>query len=80
LSQEFDPLVAEWVAFVRNPNFNLVEKCLKFAQIIEYPELQIEDYIKRISKIGYSLKESISDVKNPTYLISMLNEKTSESK
>ena len=74
MSQEFDPLVAEWVAFVRNPNFNLVEKCLKFAQIIEYPELQIEDYIKRISKIGYSLKESISDVKNPTYLISMLNE------
>ena len=74
MSQEFDPLVAEWVSFVRNPNFNLVEKCLKFAQIIEYPELQIEDYIKRISKIGYSLKESISDVKNPTYLISMLNE------
>ena len=74
MSQEFDPLVAEWVAFVRNPNFNLVEKCLKFAQIIEYPDLEIEDYIKRISKIGYSLKESISDVKNPTYLISMLNE------
>jgi regulator of sirC expression with transglutaminase-like and TPR domain len=74
LSQEFDPLVAEWVSFVRNPNFNLVEKCLKFAQIIEYPDLEIEDYIKRISKIGYSLKESISDVKNPTYLISMLNE------
>lgn len=74
MSQEFDPLVAEWVSFVRNPNFNLVEKCLKFAQIIEYPDLEIEDYIKRISKIGYSLKESISDVKNPTYLISMLNE------
>ncbi len=30
--------------------------------------------LKKISIIGKSLKESISDVKNPTYLISMLNE------
>jgi|TARA_B100001105_G_scaffold103688_1_gene83163 regulator of sirC expression with transglutaminase-like and TPR domain len=74
LSEKFDPLVAEWVSFVRNPNFNLIEKCLKFAQLIEYPDLQVENYIKKINQIGMSLKESISDVKNPTYLISMLNE------
>ena len=42
--------------------------------ILEYPDLIIEDYIKKINQIGLSLKESISDVKNPTYLISMLNE------
>ena len=30
--------------------------------------------IKKINQIGMSLKESISDVKNPTYLISILNE------
>jgi regulator of sirC expression with transglutaminase-like and TPR domain len=74
LEEQFDPLVGEWLSFVKNPNFNLVEKCLKFAQILEYPDLDIDEYIKKINRIGKSLKESISDVKNPTYLISMLNE------
>ena len=74
MSEKFDPFVAEWFSFVKNPNFNLVEKCLKFAQLLEYPDLAIEDYIKKINHIGLSLKESINDVKNPTYLISMLNE------
>lgn len=74
MKEEFDPFVAEWVAFVKNPNFNLVEKCLKFSQILEYPELNVEEYIIKIKEIGMSLKESLSDVKNPTYLISMLNE------
>lgn len=71
---KFDPLVAEWISFVTNPNFNLVEKCLKFAQILEYPDLNIEEYIQKINQMGLSLKESTSDVKNPTYLISILNE------
>lgn len=74
MSREFDPFVAEWFSFVKNPNFNLVEKCLKFSQMLEYPDLDVEQYVKKISKIGMSLKESVSDVKNPTYLISMLNE------
>ena len=74
MEEKFDPYVAEWVSFVNNPNFNLVEKCLKFAQILEYPDLNIDAYIQKINRIGMSLKESINDVKNPTYLISMLNE------
>lgn len=74
MEEEFDPFVAEWLSSVKNPNFNLVEKCLKFAQILEYPNLDVEQYIQKINRIGMSLKESISDVKNPTYLISMLNE------
>jgi len=74
LEEKFDPFVAEWMSFVKNPNFNLVEKCLKFAQLLEYPELDVDEYIKKIIIIGKSLKESVSDVKNPTYLISMLNE------
>jgi len=73
LSKEFDPFVAEWFSFVKNPNFNLVEKCLKFSQLLEYPDLDVEKYIKKINRIGVSLKESINDVKNPAYLISMLN-------
>jgi regulator of sirC expression with transglutaminase-like and TPR domain len=74
LKEEFDPFVAEWCSFIKNPNFNLVEKSLKFAQILEYPDLNVDEYIQKINEIGKSLKESISDVKNPTYLISMLNE------
>jgi len=74
LEEKFDPFVAEWFSCVKNPNFNLVEKCLKFAQILEYPDLNVDEYIQKIEEIGKTLKESISDVKNPTYLISMLNE------
>ncbi len=74
MQEKFDPYVAEWVSFVKNPNFNLVEKCLKFAQLLEYPDLNIDAYIQKINRIGMSLKESINEVKNPTYLISMLNE------
>lgn len=74
MQEKFDPYIAEWVSFVKNPNFNLVEKCLKFAQLLDYPELNINAYIQEINRIGMSLKESINDVKNPTYLISMLNE------
>ncbi len=74
MKEEFDPFVAEWCSFIKNPNFNLVEKSLKFAQILEYPDLNVDEYIQKINEIGKSLKESISDVKNPTYLISMLNE------
>ena len=74
MDEKFDPFVAEWISFVKNPNFNLIEKCLKFSQILEYPDLNIEEYINKINRNGMSLKESISDIKNPTYLISMLNE------
>ena len=74
MQEKFDPFVAEWLSFVRNPNFNLVEKCLKFTQILEQQNLDIEQYIQKISQMGLTLKESTNDVKNPTYLVSILNE------
>lgn len=74
MQEKFDPAVAEWISFVGNPNFNLVEKCLKFAQILEYPELDVDKYISKINHMGRSLKESTAHAKNRTYLISMLNE------
>jgi regulator of sirC expression with transglutaminase-like and TPR domain len=52
----------------------LIEKCLKLAQIIEYPELNVSKYIEKINEMGNSLKIKIGEVKNPTYLISVLNE------
>ena len=41
MNEKFDPFVSEWASFVNNPNHNLIEKCLKLAQILEYPELDI---------------------------------------
>ena len=73
-TKKFDPFVSEWVSFVKNPNHNLIEKCLKLAQILEYPELDISKYIQKIRELGNSLKLKIGAGKNPTYLISMLNE------
>ncbi|MEM3144058.1 MAG: transglutaminase-like domain-containing protein [Candidatus Nitrosotenuis sp.] len=74
MSQKFDPFVAEWISYSSDPKFNLVEKCLKLAQLLEYPDLQIQDEVGKINAIATSLKVILSDVKNPTYLISMLNE------
>src|SRR3990170_2758828 len=34
LNEKFDPFVAEWTSFVKNPNHNLVEKCLKLGEIL----------------------------------------------
>ncbi len=73
-AEKFDPFVSEWISFSKNPNYNLIEKCLKLAQIIEYPELNVSKYIEKINEMGNSLKIKIGKVKNPTYLISVLNE------
>jgi len=74
MSEKFDPFVAEWKAFATNPNLTLVEKCLKLAQILEYPELDVSKYIEKLNEIGETLKSSINKIENPTYKISMLNE------
>ena len=72
--EKSDPFISEWMSFSKNPNYNLIEKCLKLAQILEYPELNISKYIKKINEMGDSMKIKIGEVKNTTYLISVLNE------
>ena len=52
MEEKFDPFVAEWISFVKNPNFNMVEKSLKFAQLLEFPDLEVDEFIKKISIIG----------------------------
>lgn len=74
MSQDFDPIIADWVSFISNPRYTLVEKCLKLAQTLEYPDLNISEYVQKLSIMGKPLRYSLTDVKNPTYLISMLNE------
>ena len=72
--EKFEPFILEWISFSKSPNHNLLEKSLKLAQILEYPELDIPKYIRKIDEIGNSLKLKTGNKKNPTYLISMLNE------
>ena len=70
----FDPTVAEWISYAKNPRYTLVEKCLKIAQTLEFPDLSISDYVQKINSLGEGLRNHVSEVKNPTYLVSMLNE------
>ena len=74
MNEKFDPLVAEWASFAKNPNFSLVEKCLKLAQVLEYPDLNISQYITKLNDYGRSLKLAINQNDTPTYCISILNE------
>jgi regulator of sirC expression with transglutaminase-like and TPR domain len=68
------PFVSEWKTCVSNPKLNLIEKCLKLAQILEYPNLDITKEIEKIHDLGITLKNSIVESKNSTYKISLLNE------
>ena len=73
-AEKSEPFVSEWISFSKNSKYNLIEKSLKLAQILEYPDLNIPKYIEKINEIGNSLKLKINEVKNSTYLISKLNE------
>lgn len=70
----FDPFVQEWISFASSPRYTLVEKCLKMAQTLEFPGLALDQYVQKLNLLGHGLRDAVSDVKNPTYLVSMLNE------
>ena len=74
MSKELDPFVAEWVTFATSPQYNIVEKCLKIAEIVEFPNLSVSEYTQKLNQMGEELRDFLSDSKNLTYLISMLNE------
>ena len=67
-------LVSEWKSYVNSENYNLIEKCLKLVQILEYPELDISKEIEKIKELGIRFRNRITESKNPTYIISLLNE------
>ena len=67
-------LISEWSSFVNNVDYNLIEKCLKLAQILEYPDLDISMEIEKLKEIGVNFRNRITESKNPTYAISLLNE------
>ncbi len=71
---EFDPFIEEWIFYAKSSQYSLVEKCLKIAKILEFSDLDMTQYIKKLNCMGDQLRNSVSEVKNPTYLVSMLNE------
>ena len=64
MSQDFDPVVADWISFAKNPTYTVVEKCLKLSQTLEYPDLSISDYVQKLNAMGEDLKNSLSEIKN----------------
>ena len=74
MSSESNSFVSEWKTCFSNHKLNLIEKCLKLAQILEYPNLDITKEIEKIHELGITLKNSIVESKNSTYKISLLNE------
>ena len=74
MNGELDPVISKWVSFVKDPSINLIQKCLKMSQLLEYPDLDVQKYINKIGEIGESIKNSIPENNNPKYRLSLLNE------
>ena len=74
MNESSDPLILEWTSVVKDPNFTLIQKCLKMAQLLEYPDLDIKKYIQKIHDIGVSIKNAVPQNNNPKFRLSMLNE------
>jgi len=70
----FDPFAAEWISYAKSPQYTLVEKCLKLSQMLEFPNLDISEYVQKLGSFEQGLRDHVSDVKNPIYQVSMLNE------
>ena len=74
MNERLDPFISKWISVVKDPSFNLIEKCLKMSQLLEYPDLDLEKYIQKINDIGKSVKNVIPENDNPKYRLSLLNE------
>ena len=50
MSDEFDPsFIEEWELYAKSLSHNLIEKCLKLAQMLEFPELNISEYVEKLT-------------------------------
>jgi regulator of sirC expression with transglutaminase-like and TPR domain len=70
----FDPFAAEWISYAKSPQYTLVEKCLKLSKMLEFPNLDIPECVQKLRSLEQGLRDHVSDIKNPIYLVSMLNE------
>ena len=47
----FDPFLAEWQPYATDPQYSLAEKSLKLAQLVEYPDLDITEYVGKLASL-----------------------------
>ncbi len=52
----FDPFLAEWGSVATDPRYGLVEKSLKMAQLLEYPDLEVARYVAELAGLGESFR------------------------
>lgn len=69
----FDPRVAEWASFASDPGFNLAEKSLKMAQLLQYPDLDVDAYVRKIRVMGCQFRERAGGADDAEHAIHMLN-------
>lgn len=53
---DFDPFLAEWKSIATNSRYSLVERSLKMAQLLEYPDLDVSKSIADLAKLRESFK------------------------
>lgn len=70
---DFDPFAAEWITHAKSSQFSLIEKLFKLSQILEFPDLDISQYLEKIRIFQNELMDYTSEKKNPVYQVSMLN-------
>ena len=70
---DFDPFLAEWAAFAASARHSLVERGLKMAQLLEYPDLDIAAYAARIAAMRESFRLDVDRARGPTGAIGALN-------
>lgn len=68
----FDPVLAEWKSFATNTHHGLVEKCLKMAQLLEYPDLDVSKYVSDLRALRESFRLDLDANSDPTSRIKAL--------
>lgn len=48
---KFDPVLAEWASVAGDQSSTLVQKSLKMAQLLEYPDLDVSEYVKKLDNL-----------------------------
>ena len=74
MNEDLDLLVLQWISIVKTQDDTLIEKCLKMAKLLEYPNLDVQTYVEKVNEIGQVIKNVIPKSDNPKYLLSLLNE------
>ncbi len=69
----FDPFLAEWSSFATDARYSLIERGLKMAQLLEYPELDISAYVAKLAAMRESFRLDMGYATDTPSVIGALN-------